>query len=104
MFKEKYERGGLINNMEGNMIYLYKQLSLENQRNEFSSLLIKTEALLNTLLEQKKITNNILVKNYNSNMGEKLNESEVLAFFYEDLWTLKNKILLLLAIEKNRKI
>lgn len=86
------------------MIYLYKQLSLENQRNEFSSLLIKTEALLNTLLEQKKITNNILVKNYNSNMGEKLNESEVLAFFYEDLWTLKNKILLLLAIEKNRKI
>ena len=86
------------------MIYLYKQLSLENQINEFSSLLIKTEALLNTLLEQKKITNNILVKNYNSNMGEKLNESEVLAFFYEDLWTLKNKILLLLAIEKNRKI
>ena len=92
-----------LNNMEENIIYLYKQLSLENQRNEFSSLLLKTEAILNTLLEQKKITNSTLVKNYNSNMGEKLNESEVLAFFYEDLWTLKNKILLLLASEKNRK-
>ena len=85
--------------MEENMIELYKQLSISNQRNEFSSLLIKIDTLLNTLLDQKNLQNNIPIKNYDITNGESLTENEMLAFFYEDLWNLKNKILLLLAEE-----
>lgn len=81
------------------MIELYKQLSISNQRNEFSSLLIKIDTLLNTLLDQKNLQNNIPIKNYDITNGESLTENEMLAFFYEDLWNLKNKILLLLAEE-----
>ena len=78
---------------------LYKQLSISNQRNELSSLLIKIDTLLNSLLAQKKLQNDVTIKNYDINKGESLSESEMLAFFYEDLWSLKNKILLLLAEE-----
>lgn len=85
--------------MEENMMELYKQLSISNQRNELSSLLIKIDTLLNSLLAQKKLQNDVTIKNYNINKGESLSESEMLAFFYEDLWSLKNKILLLLAEE-----
>lgn len=85
--------------MEENMMELYKQLSISNQRNELSSLLIKIDTLLNSLLAQKKLQNDVTIKNYDINKGEALSESEMLAFFYEDLWSLKNKILLLLAEE-----
>lgn len=85
--------------MEENMMELYKQLSISNQRNELSSLLIKIDTLLNSLLAQKNLQNDVTIKNYDINKGESLSESEMLAFFYEDLWSLKNKILLLLAEE-----
>lgn len=85
--------------MEENMIDLYKQLNIDNKRNEFSSLLLKVDTLLNTLLAQKELNNNTTVKNYDINAGSKFNEDETLTFFYEDLWSLKNKILLLMAEE-----
>lgn len=85
--------------MEENMMDLYKQLNIDNKRNEFSSLLLKVDTLLNTLLAQKELNNNTTVKNYDINAGSKFNEDETLTFFYEDLWSLKNKILLLMAEE-----
>ena len=85
--------------MEENMMNLYKKLNIDNKRNEFSSLLLKVDTLLNTLLAQKELNNNTTVKNYDINAGSKFNEDETLTFFYEDLWSLKNKILLLMAEE-----
>ena len=85
--------------MEENMMDLYKQLNIDNKRNEFSSLLLKVDTLLNALLAQKELNNNSTVKNYDINAGSKFNEDETLTFFYEDLWSLKNKILLLMAEE-----
>ena len=81
------------------MMDLYKQLNIDNKRNEFSSLLLKVDTLLNALLAQKELNNNTTVKNYDINDGSKFNEDETLTFFYEDLWSLKNKILLLMAEE-----
>ena len=81
------------------MMDLYKQLNIDNKRNEFSSLLLKVDTLLNALLAQKELNNNTTVKNYDINAGSKFNEDETLTFFYEDLWSLKNKILLLMAEE-----
>lgn len=85
--------------MEENMMDLYKQLNIDNKRNEFSSLLLKVDTLLNALLAQKELNNNTTVKNYDINAGSQFNEDETLTFFYEDLWSLKNKILLLMAEE-----
>lgn len=85
--------------MEESMMDLYKQLSLDNQRNEFSSLLMKTDDLLNVLIAKKKLQDSTKVKNYDVNIGSNLSESDMLAFFYEDLWNIKNKILMLLMID-----
>lgn len=85
--------------MEENMMDLYKQLSLANQRNEFSSLLMKMDDLLNVLIAKKNLQDATKVKNYDVNIGSNLSESDMLAFFYEDIWNLKNKILMLLAID-----
>ena len=85
--------------MEENMMDLYKQLSLANQRNEFSSLLMKMDDLLNVLIAKKNLQDATKVKNYDVNIGSNLSESDMLAFFYEDIWNLKNKILMLLATD-----
>lgn len=81
------------------MMDLYKQLSLSNQRNEFSALLMKMDDLLNVLIAKKNLQDATKIKNYDIIMGSNLSESDMLAFFYEDIWNLKNKILMLLAID-----
>ena len=79
---------------------LYKQLSLSNQRNEFSTLLMKMDDLLNVLIAKKNLQDPNKVKNYDVNIGSNLSEGDMLAFFYEDIWNLKNKILMLLVIDE----
>lgn len=87
--------------MEEHMIDLYKQLNIDNQRNEFSSLLMKMDNLLNVLMSKKNLQDLNNVKNYDVNIGSNLSEGDMLAFFYEDIWNLKNKILMLVAAESN---
>ena len=41
----------------------------------------------------------ISAKNYNKNNDNGKNEDEILTFFYEDLINIKNKLLLLVAID-----
>ena len=89
--------------MKQNMLDLYKQLSIDDQRNEFSALLMKIDDLLNVLINEKKLNSDIKVKNYDVNMGSSLSESDMLTFFYEDIWNLKNKILMLLTLESSKK-
>ena len=85
--------------MEENMMDLYKQLSLANQRNELSSLLMKMDDLLNVLIAKKNLQDSNKVKNYDITEGVSLSEQDMLAFFYKNIWTLKNKVLMLLAID-----
>ena len=88
--------------MTNEMKELYKQLDLNEKRNEFNELLIKMEVLLNALLAQNNISTDTIVRNYNSINDKFLTESETLSLFYEDLWNLKNKILLILTIANNK--
>lgn len=85
--------------MTDEMIKLYKKLDINNKRNEFSSLFQKTDKLLDELLIKEKITKETETKNYDLNSD--MNEEEMLLFFYEDLWNIKNKVLSLL-ISKDR--
>lgn len=87
--------------MENNMIDLYKQLSIDNQRNELSSLILKIDKLLDELMFKSNLPKFGQVKNFDISSNDGMSENDILAFFYEDLWIIKNKILALL-IEKDR--
>ena len=87
--------------MEENMMDLYKNLSLSNQRNELNLLLMKMDDMLNILIAKKDLQDTKKVKNYDINTDSNLSEKEMLVFFYEDIWNLKNKIISLLVSESN---
>lgn len=82
------------------MIDIYKRLDIQDKRNEFSNLLLKTEELLNQLIMDKEIINISKIKNYDINNNNNMTEDEILTFFYEDLWNIKNKILALHIVKK----
>lgn len=83
--------------MSEEMVNLYKKLSNNEKRNELSSLLVKTDKLLDELLAREDIKMKIQSKNYDKLENIDMTEEDVLLFFYEDLWNIKNKVLTLLA-------
>lgn len=82
--------------MSKELIELYSKLSNDDKRNEFSSLLLKVDSLLNELISQNKIPQMKEIKNYDIVKCNLMSEADLLVFFYEDLWIIKNKILALL--------
>ena len=87
--------------MSEEMINLFKNLDKTEKRNEFSSLIVKIDKLLDELLINKTSLND-KVKNYDKNDDNNMTEEEMILFFYEDLWSIKNKILELIIRQKNR--
>lgn len=83
------------------VIDLYNKLDLNDKRNEFSTLLIKIDALLLEFLSQKNIKASFTTKKIDITSFQNKKEDDTLAFFYEDLINIKNKILLLLKLEIN---
>lgn len=84
------------------MMLLYSQLSLNEKRNEFSSLLEKTNELISEVLKMDQIQNDMKIKNYNAMNDHALTEDEIFTFFYEDLWNIKNRLLTLLILKSNK--
>lgn len=89
-------------NSNENLITLFKDLDIDDKRNEYSNLLIKMNDILTVMLKELGNEENITVKNFDKNKHNVLDENEMLAFFYEDLWTIKNKLLLLYSLNKNK--
>lgn len=89
-------------NSNDNLIALFKDLDIDDKRNEYSNLLIKMNDILTVMLKELGNEENITVKNYDKNKDNVLDENEMLTFFYEDLWTIKNKLLLLYSLNKNK--
>ena len=89
--------------MNNSMLSLYKNLTLNDKRNEFSSLLLKTDKLLDQLMLNVKGDLTGEVKNYNSIDNLNLTEDDIMLFFYEDLWNIKNKILTLIVTNENKE-
>ncbi len=81
------------------VIDLYRNLDLDDKRNELNILLQKIDALLVELLNKNNIND---VKEYKS-ISDGVKEDDLLVSFYEDLINIKNKILILLSIEMNDK-
>ena len=83
------------------MMLLYSKLDINDKRNEFSSLLEKTNELISEILKMHQIDNNTQIKNYDTNKNSNLTEDEMFTFFYEDLWNIKNRLLALLILNSN---
>lgn len=84
------------------MMELYDQLNVNEKRNEFSSLLEKTNQIISTLLKVEGIENNAEIKNYNSSTDATLTEGEMFTFLYEDLWNIKNRLLSFLILKSSK--
>lgn len=84
------------------MLLLYSQLNMNEKRNEFSSLLEKTNQLISELLKMEQIENDMKIKNYDAMKDHSLNEDEIFTFFYEDLWNIKNRLLALLILKSSK--
>ena len=89
-------------NSNENLISLFKELDINDKRNEYSNLFIKMNDILTSMLQELGYEENLAVKNYDKNKDNALDENEILTFFYEDLWTIKNKLLLLYSLNKNK--
>lgn len=83
------------------MMLLYSKLDINDKRNEFSSLLEKTNELIGEILKIEQIENDTQIKNYDPNENSDLTEDEVFTFFYEDLWNIKNRLLALLILSSS---
>ena len=84
------------------MMRLYDNLSLNDKRNELSSLFVKTSEIVNTLLKMENIENNLRIKNYDTNEDVRLSEDDMYTYFYEDMWNIKNKLLSLLIFNSSQ--
>lgn len=84
--------------MNEEMKLMYSKLSTNEKRNEFSSLLVKLDKLIDQLIMENQINLKFKsVKNYDSSVQSTQNEDELLTFFYDDVWRIKSKILAILV-------
>lgn len=84
------------------MMMLYDKLSINEKRNEFSSLLEKTNQIVGELLKIENIENDLEIKNYNAVTDSLKTEGEMFTFLYEDLWNIKNRLLAFLILKSDR--
>lgn len=95
--------GNGIQNQLNKLIELYNELDKNDKRNELSSLIGKINTIINELLKLENASNIFDVKNYDTKSQKNMKEEEVLSFIYEDVYSLKNNLLLLLSIMINNK-
>ncbi len=96
------EGNGLQNQLD-KLIELYDELDKNDKRNELSSLIGKINNIINELLKLENASNIFEVKNYDTNNQGNMKEEEILSFIYEDVYSLKNNLLLLLSLMINNK-
>jgi len=87
--------------MSQDMLDKFNLLDINTKRNQISDELI----IMNEIITNFEIKYNIppmsKVKNYDQNNDKNLTESEVLTFFYEDIFNIQQELITLLsAIEK----
>ena len=80
------------------MIELYKSLSTDDKNNELNMLIYKLNEIINQLLKQNNVDFEDLVNanNYDSIKQKLDTEDDKLLYFFEELWNIKNKVLLML--------
>ena len=87
--------------MEENFVAKFDKLDINTKRNQISDELIIMNELINKFETRYGLTPTTKVKNYDQVNDANLNESEILTFFYEDIFNIQQELITLLnAIDK----
>lgn len=73
-------------------------LDVNTKRNQISNELLIIYELIKKLENIKNITPITKIKNYDNNRDENLTESEILIFFYEDIYNIQQELISLLSL------
>ena len=82
----------------------FSKLSVDSKRSQVSNLLKETAQIIDTLLQQEQIASSIQTIDYKKIQEVKndpVKEDEVLTMLYNDIWTLRNSLFLLLAVNNS---
>lgn len=87
--------------MSNEMLKAFDVLDVNTKRNQISNELLIIFELIKQYENNKGITPISSVKNYDSIKDEILDESEMLTFFYEDIFNIQQELITLLsAVDK----
>lgn len=81
----------------------YKNLSLNDKRNAMSNELMLIGNLISGLENKYGINNTCQVKNYDSAKDSHLTESEMLEFFYEDIYNIEKEFITLASLIEKKE-
>ncbi len=81
------------------LIKAFDELSIENKKKEIINLMVKTEKLIESALLLEGFPVPVEVKR-----NSEIDESKNLSLLYENLWNLKNQLILLYQVSTNNKI
>ena len=83
--------------MNENYITKFHKLDNNTKRNQISDELIIIGELIKNFEKKYGISSMLNVKNYDQVNDSKLSESEVLTFFYEDIFNIQQELITLLS-------
>lgn len=83
--------------MSEELKHAFDILDINTKRNQISDELLIIYELIKKFENIKNITPITNVKNYDSSKDKNLTESEILTFFYEDIYNIQQELLSLLS-------
>lgn len=87
--------------MEKEFIAKFDKMDINAKRNQISDELIIMSELIKKFQARYGLSPTFNVKNYDQNIDSKLDESQILTFFYEDIFNIQQELITLLsAIDK----
>lgn len=87
--------------MEKEFIAKFDKMDINAKRNQISDELIIMSELIKKFQARYGLSPIFNVKNYDQNIDSKLDESQILTFFYEDIFNIQQELITLLsAIDK----
>ena len=89
--------------MDENYITKFHKLDNNTKRNQISDELIIIGELIKNFEKKYGISSMLNVKNYDQVNDSKLSESEVLTFFYEDIFNIQQELITLLSVINKNK-
>lgn len=89
--------------MNNDLIKRFDVLDINIKRNQISNELMIINELITSFESKYHLVNQTKIKNYNQVNDSELTESEMLTFFYEDIYNLQQELITLLSCIENKK-
>jgi len=88
--------------MNRELIKAFNNLNIEDKRNQLSNELLSIHALITNIEKMHNIVPITNVKNYESALDQDKDEEEMLTYFYEDIYNIKQELITIITLFSNR--